>query len=83
VVMGAALLVILPELLRQASSWQTVKAMPSIVGEVLSKFSDYRMIIYALALILVMLLRPQGIMGVKELWETSWWRKLAAKVRRG
>jgi ABC-type branched-subunit amino acid transport system permease subunit len=40
------------------------------------------MIGYALALILVMILRPQGLMGVKELWETSLWRKLVAKVRK-
>ena len=63
VVLGAAILVILPELARE--------------------FADYRMIAYALALIVVMILRPQGIMGVKELWETSWWRRAAQKLRRG
>lgn len=62
VVLGASILVILPEVFRQ--------------------FADYRMIVYALALIVVMILRPQGIMGVKELWETSLWRRLVAKVRR-
>jgi branched-chain amino acid transport system permease protein len=61
VVLGAAILVILPEVFRQ--------------------FADYRMIAYALALILVMILRPQGIMGVKELWETSWWRAQVKKLR--
>jgi branched-chain amino acid transport system permease protein len=63
VVLGAAILVILPELFRE--------------------FSEYRMIAYALALVAVMLLRPQGIMGVKELWETSWWRKGVARLRGG
>ena len=62
VVLGAAILVILPEVFRQ--------------------FADYRMIAYALALIVVMIARPQGIMGVKELWETSLWRKAVAKLRR-
>jgi branched-chain amino acid transport system permease protein len=62
VVLGATILVVLPELFRE--------------------FADYRMIAYALALILVMILRPQGIMGVKELWETSLWRRMIAKVRR-
>ena len=62
VVLGASILVILPEVFRQ--------------------FADYRMIVYALALIVVMILRPQGIMGVKELWETSLWRRLVAKIRR-
>ena len=62
VVLGASILVILPEVFRE--------------------FSDYRMIAYALALIVVMILRPQGIMGVKELWETSLWRRMVAKVKR-
>jgi branched-chain amino acid transport system permease protein len=61
IVIGASILVILPEVFRQ--------------------FADYRMIAYALALIVVMILRPQGIMGVKEAWETSWWRRLAARAR--
>jgi branched-chain amino acid transport system permease protein len=42
---------------------------------VFRSFADYRMIVYALALIIVMILRPQGIMGVHELWELAWWRK--------
>ena len=54
----------------------------TILPELFREFAEYRMIAYALALILVMLVRPQGIMGVRELWETSWWRKLADKVRR-
>ncbi len=62
VVLGAAILVILPEVFRQ--------------------FADYRMIAYALALIIVMIARPQGIMGVKELWDTSLWRRAVAKLRR-
>ena len=62
IVLGAAILVILPEVFRE--------------------FAEYRMIIFALALIFVMILRPPGIMGVKELWETSWWRKIAAMLRR-
>jgi branched-chain amino acid transport system permease protein len=61
IVLGASILVILPEVFRE--------------------FADYRMIAYALALIAVMILRPQGIMGVKELWETSWWRRAAGKLR--
>jgi branched-chain amino acid transport system permease protein len=61
IVLGAGILVILPEVFRE--------------------FSDYRMIVYALALILVMILRPQGIMGVKELWELSWWRRGMEKLK--
>jgi branched-chain amino acid transport system permease protein len=63
VVLGAAILVILPELARE--------------------FADYRMIAYALALIVVMILRPQGIMGVKELWDTGPWRKLVQRAKGG
>ena len=63
VVLGAAILVILPELARE--------------------FADYRMIAYALALIVMMILRPQGIMGVRELWDTDPWRRLVRRVRGG
>jgi branched-chain amino acid transport system permease protein len=72
VVIGAAILTILPELLRQFSD----------VHWTLAWTAKHRMIIYALALIAVMLSRPQGIMGVKELWETAWWRKLTARARK-
>jgi branched-chain amino acid transport system permease protein len=61
IVLGAAILVILPEIFRS--------------------FADYRMIVYALALIVVMIVRPQGIMGVQEAWETKPWRRLVAKLR--
>jgi branched-chain amino acid transport system permease protein len=33
------------------------------------KLSDYRMVLYALILILVMLLRPNGLFGVQEVWD--------------
>jgi branched-chain amino acid transport system permease protein len=50
-----------------------------VLPEVFRSFADYRMIVYALALIIVMILRPQGIMGVHELWEMSWWRNHVAR----
>jgi len=56
IVLGATILVVLPEVFRS--------------------FADYRMIVYALALVVVMILRPQGIMGVYELWDTRVWRKV-------
>jgi branched-chain amino acid transport system permease protein len=62
IVLGASILVILPELFRE--------------------FSEYRMIVYALALIVVMIARPKGIMGIQELWELQSWRKLTAKLRK-
>jgi branched-chain amino acid transport system permease protein len=48
----------------------------TILPELFREFADYRMIFYALALILMMILRPQGLMGLRELWDTAWWRKL-------
>lgn len=33
--------------------------------------ADYRMILYAVALVLMMILRPEGLFGVRELW-TAW-----------
>jgi branched-chain amino acid transport system permease protein len=45
----------------------------TILPEVLRQFAQYRMIIYALALIIMMIVRPQGLFGVREVWE--FWRK--------
>lgn len=41
----------------------------TILPEALREFSGYRMIVYALALILMMILRPSGLFGVREIWE--------------
>jgi branched-chain amino acid transport system permease protein len=42
----------------------------TILPEALRQFSDYRMIAYALTLIVMMIVRPQGFFGVHEIWET-------------
>ncbi len=47
--------------------------------------SDYRMIIYALALIVMMIVRPQGLFGIREIWDylpRSWqfWQSESAIV---
>jgi ABC-type branched-subunit amino acid transport system permease subunit len=47
------------------------------------ELADYRMIAYALALIIMMILRPQGIMGIKELWDTAVWRRLVGRLTGG
>jgi len=36
--------------------------------------SKYRMILYALMLIMMMILRPKGLLGVQEVWNASLWR---------
>jgi branched-chain amino acid transport system permease protein len=51
----------------------------TIMPELFREFSEYRMPIYALALIIVMIVRPQGLFGLKELWETQLWRRLFGK----
>jgi len=51
-ILAAIVLTVLPELLRNFS--------PEV--------ADYRMIIYSALLIVMMLLRPQGLLGGRELW---------------
>jgi branched-chain amino acid transport system permease protein len=53
-ILAAFLLTLLPEALRPLQDLTGV---------------DLRMVIYSLALILMMLLRPKGLFGRKELWE--------------
>ncbi len=48
----------------------------TLMPELFREFAEYRMIVYALALVLVMILRPQGLFGIKEVWETRWWRRV-------
>jgi branched-chain amino acid transport system permease protein len=40
----------------------------TILPEVLRPIAEYRMIIYSLLLIVMMLARPQGLLGTRELW---------------
>ncbi|MDR2303954.1 MAG: branched-chain amino acid ABC transporter permease [Treponema sp.] len=51
--------------------------------EFLRFLQDYRLLIYPLILIFVMLFRPQGLMGMKELSLVGLYRRLAGLVRRG
>jgi branched-chain amino acid transport system permease protein len=51
-------------------------AILTLLPELFREFSEYRMIVYALALIIVMIVRPQGLMGIKELWDLSSWQKV-------
>lgn len=37
--------------------------------EVLREFEQYRLIVFALLLIIMMLVRPQGLFGIKEVWQ--------------
>jgi branched-chain amino acid transport system permease protein len=44
--------------------------------ELLREFQQYRMVVYALMLVVLMLLRPQGIFGTRELWDLPLFRRL-------
>jgi branched-chain amino acid transport system permease protein len=55
----------------------------TILPELFRQFADYRMPIYALALIVVMIVRPQGLFGIKELWDTQPWRRLFGRPGHG
>lgn len=50
----------------------------TIVSELLRGFSEYRMIIYSLLLIVLMLIRPNGILGKKELSDIIKFKKRGA-----
>ncbi|MDI9490490.1 MAG: branched-chain amino acid ABC transporter permease [Clostridiaceae bacterium] len=51
----------------------------TIVPETLRQFNDYRMIIYSLLLIMVMLFRPEGLLGRKEFHITKVVDKIKTK----
>jgi branched-chain amino acid transport system permease protein len=46
-------------------------AILTVLPEFLRQFDieQYRLILYALLLILMMLLRPQGLLGIHEIWD--------------
>src|SRR3954470_10986381 len=48
-------------------------AVLTILPEYLRAVANLRMVIYSIALILLMLVRPRGLLGTTELWD--WWRK--------
>ncbi len=57
-ILAAVIISVLPEALRP---------LQELTGQ------DYRMVIYSLILIVLMLVRPQGLLGHKEIW--NFWRK--------
>lgn len=44
----------------------------TVLPEWLQEYADYRLIIYSLLLIGMMLLRPQGLFGLREFWDLRW-----------
>jgi branched-chain amino acid transport system permease protein len=53
----------------------------TILPELLRDVAQYRMVAYAVALILMMILRPQGLLGVREIWDKALWQG-SSKARR-
>jgi branched-chain amino acid transport system permease protein len=47
----------------------------TLLPELLRSFDAYRMVIYALMLILIMIVRPQGLLGIREIWDYLPWRR--------
>jgi branched-chain amino acid transport system permease protein len=65
--LAALILTVLPEILRP------LKAVTGV---------DLRLVLYALGLVLLMLYRPQGLLGRQELWQTRIFHRLKARLRR-
>lgn len=61
-VVGAILVTIIPEALRPLQQLTGI---------------DVRMVIYSLMLILLMILRPSGLFGSREIYQFKWWRRHA------
>ena len=56
----------------------------TILPEALRGVAEYRMVAYAVALIVMMLVRPKGLLGVHEVWERAAWDwLLGASKRKG
>jgi branched-chain amino acid transport system permease protein len=47
----------------------------TLLTEILRSVQDYRLISYSLLLIIVMILRPNGLFGTREIWQFKWGRK--------
>ena len=54
----------------------------TVLPELLRDFEQYRLIVYALLLIIMMLVRPQGLLGIHEVWEMFNRRRRKAETSR-
>ena len=55
----------------------------TFLPEFLRDFENYRMVVYSLALIIIMIYRPKGLLGTKELSVSGIYKKFAGKFGRG
>ncbi len=51
----------------------------TLLSELLRAVQDYRLVVYSLLLILVMILRPRGLFGTRELWQRSRGKKASGR----
>jgi branched-chain amino acid transport system permease protein len=51
----------------------------TLLPEWLRGIAEYRLIVYALALILMMIFRPKGLFGVNEVWDRAAWSWLLGR----
>lgn len=58
----------------------TAAIVVTVLPEALRPIAQYRLVIYALALIVMMIARPQGIFGIREIWEVGPWRRLGRRA---
>ena len=96
VMMAAVIVTILPELLRtigppMAGFLQNLsdrvpdllwflKPVIAVPIDILKNFENYRLIVYALLLISMMLVRPRGLFGSREIWDWFTKRRAARKA---
>ena len=48
---------------RNSDRSRTMATVLTILPELLRSFSDYRMVVYSLALVVMMIFRPKGLLG--------------------
>jgi branched-chain amino acid transport system ATP-binding protein len=53
-------------------------AVLTLLPEYLRALANLRMVIYSVALIVLMLVRPRGLLGTREIWDLLPWRRKAA-----
>jgi branched-chain amino acid transport system permease protein len=57
-------------------------AVLTALPEALRDFEQYRMVVFSLLLVVMMIVRPQGLFGIHEIWD-FWPRRKSAKGPRG
>ena len=54
----------------------------TLLPELLRDLADYRMLIYSVVLVLMMILRPQGLLGKREFSLSRLWERLTAMLKK-